>query len=79
MPLTHVYLGDKLLTLASRGMGNGLALPFLDDRCSQSLGLSEYLSGGGGSPDFLLTTACGGCRCASLSPRSGGGAAPCLT
>lgn len=53
MPLTHVYLGDRSLTLASRGMRNGLAFLFLDDRCSQSLGLSEYLSGGGGTPTSL--------------------------
>lgn len=44
-PLAHVFLGNRLLILASSGMKTSLGLLFLDDHCFKSPCLSEYLSG----------------------------------
>lgn len=44
-PLAHVFLGNRLLILASSGMKTSLGLLFLDDHCFKSPCFSEYLSG----------------------------------
>lgn len=78
MPLAHVYLGGRLLILASGGMKNSLALLFLDDHCSTSLCLSEYLAGGRGTSDFPSHHRVCGLQVGLLRSQARR-AAPCLT